>query len=989
MCVRNSKLLLRTSRCICPAPLARAAMDRARKAQGTKLVVGGVPVSFPFSAYRSQFAMMYNVVKVAAEGKHALIESPTGTGKSIALLCAALAYQQHVSLDIAAEERALLEATKIGVVDVNNHAPAVLDASAALDAFKTRAAREKALLHPGFNLNVKRAVKPDVGSTTSASARTHSSAPMMSSAPASAPDSASALVSEAEADSFRDSPSLTTKEATAASEEGDNDFAKPKRFRDATWQHNIGVRKPSACASAKGAKSVEQPENAHLPSQFDDLSKMSTGDEPEDVFDENGEPVRSRRRAPRIFYASRTHAQLTQVVGELRKSCYRPRMTILASRNEYCQHPMVRQLSGKDDKCKSFVKDSRCPLYHRAANVASEVRRGDGEPFDIEDLNKIGNEHMGCTYYASGELYKSAELILCPYNYLIDPIVREARSIYVKGDIVILDEAHNIEDHAREAGSFDSELPEIHKGMEELVEMLTAHRLGPPTGDVAVAHGQIVELLKSVARMGDSILESGKMVPDGDTEVATFQRDDLMAWMTGCGITIERLGGYKKALVTILESKDEDYEKIPNRGSSEIGAATRHQDWSQPDDDYGNDDNYDAGTQFKRRKRAHQGNARNLRAGAGYGGTLDDDEYPGSHRRQSSGSGRPFSSGVSIAGKLVCSLNFCLANPDSFVLAVQRTSSQWLSSTELHLWCLNPAIPFAALSKHARTVIVTSGTLSPIDSFAGELGVNFAVAKSLPHVVNVKTQVFASVVAFGPGAAKMDATYKGSMQFTFQDSLGQAVLDYCKVIPGGVLIFFPSYRMLKTLAERWRSTGAWAALEQIKGVVVCETNSRGEEFDEAMSSYSAGAMSDEGAVMLGVCRGKISEGMDFKDAAARGVLIVGIPYPNARAPQLLRKKEWNDFERLHSNRAELLTGSAWYDMQAFRALNQAIGRCVRHRRDYGAIILLDARFRSPYVIRQMSGWVQGAMRAGDSTHNTTMKGLTDFFANVEVHVPPE
>ena len=35
----------------------------------------------------------------------------------------------------------------------------------------------------------------------------------------------------------------------------------------------------------------------------------------------------------------------------------------------------------------------------------------------------------------------------------------------------------------------------------------------------------------------------------------------------------------------------------------------------------------------------------------------------------------------------------------------------------------------------------------------------------------------------------------------------------------------------------------------------------------------------KGAVMMGVCRGRMSEGLDFSDNAARMVIIVGIPFP--------------------------------------------------------------------------------------------------------------
>lgn len=43
--------------------------------------------------------------------------------------------------------------------------------------------------------------------------------------------------------------------------------------------------------------------------------------------------------------------------------------------------------------------------------------------------------------------------------------------------------------------------------------------------------------------------------------------------------------------------------------------------------------------------------------------------------------------------------------------------------------------------------------------------------------------------------------------------------------------------------------------------------------------------------------------------------------------------------------AEGLAGEAWYVQQASRAVNQAMGRVIRHRHDYGAIILADERFR--------------------------------------------
>jgi len=43
-------------------------------------------------------------------------------------------------------------------------------------------------------------------------------------------------------------------------------------------------------------------------------------------------------------------------------------------------------------------------------------------------------------------------------------------------------------------------------------------------------------------------------------------------------------------------------------------------------------------------------------------------------------------------------------------------------------------------------------------------------------------------------------------------------------------------------------------------------------------------------------------------------------------------------------------------MPCRRALNQAVGRCIRHRLDYGAIVLVDERFGQPRFQGQLSRW---------------------------------
>ena len=45
-----------------------------------------------------------------------------------------------------------------------------------------------------------------------------------------------------------------------------------------------------------------------------------------------------------------------------------------------------------------------------------------------------------------------------------------------------------------------------------------------------------------------------------------------------------------------------------------------------------------------------------------------------------------------------------------------------------------------------------------------------------------------------------------------------------------------------------------------------------------------------GAILMGVCRGRLSEGLDFKDRKARCVIVVGIPFPSFFDPKVILKR---------------------------------------------------------------------------------------------------
>lgn len=139
----------------------------------------------------------------------------------------------------------------------------------------------------------------------------------------------------------------------------------------------------------------------------------------------------------------------------------------------------------------------------------------------------------------------------------------------------------------------------------------------------------------------------------------------------------------------------------------------------------------------------------------------------------------------------------------------------------------------------------------------------------------------------------------------------------------------------------------------------------------------------KGACFMAVCRGKVSEGLDFADINGRAVIITGLPYPPFKDPKVILKKKYLTENRTREN--ELLSGDDWYFLEASRAVNQAIGRVIRHKNDYGAILLCDTRFHNPRQKGQLSSWIQGHLREQNSSQpfGSIIGEVARFFREAE------
>ena len=128
---------------------------------------------------------------------------------------------------------------------------------------------------------------------------------------------------------------------------------------------------------------------------------------------------------------------------------------------------------------------------------------------------------------------------------------------------------------------------------------------------------------------------------------------------------------------------------------------------------------------------------------------------------------------------------------------------------------------------------------------------------------------------------------------------------------------------------------------------------------------------------MAVCRGKVAEGLDFADNNGRAVLVTGLPYPPFKDARVELKRQFLD-DQLKIKKGGNMTGQKWYQLEAFRATNQAVGRVIRHSRDYGAVIFLDNRFGDVVARNCLSKWLQPHFTKYPSL-GPAIKNLAAFF----------
>uniref|UniRef100_A0A8C9TGD9 DEAD/H (Asp-Glu-Ala-Asp/His) box helicase 11 n=1 Tax=Scleropages formosus TaxID=113540 RepID=A0A8C9TGD9_SCLFO len=831
---------------------------------------------FPFEPYTIQKEFMEALYRTLEDSKIGIFESPTGTGKSLSLICGALTWLQDF------EERKKQEAARL----LENRADTVAEHPA-----------EKKLT-PGQD-----------GSSSSE------------------PDWITAFVQKKAERDLVDKLKVASHESQYQSR---NALAVRGHDEDEEARQLLELSKE--CAEEEQGAGLEDGEEELLVAEYesDDDTKpknrwvscrMGAGvDEP----------------APdipciQIYYCSRTHSQLAQFVHEVQKSPFAENISLvsLGSRQNLCINEEVRRLGSVqliNDRCMEMQKNKHekssggepkrrrskpkavCPFYRHEAlqglrdEALVKVR-------DIEQLVALGHETKGCPYYGGRLAVPAAQLVVLPYQTLLHEATRRASGIRLKDQVVIIDEAHNLTDTITCIHSSEVTGAQLCCAHSQLSQYVGRYRNRLKAKNLMYLK-QILFVVEGLVR----VLGGGKNIPQGHnfflfagTEMLTINNFLFKAQIDN--INLFKLFGF--------------VEKYQGNGVK-VSLSSKE-------------------------NRRTEGLSHFLQS------------LQTSHCISCSLMASPM---MQVEGFLFALTN---ANKDGR-LVIQRHGT--LAQCSLKFLLLNPAVHFAPVLKECRAVIIAGGTMQPVADFKEQLLLSAGVAVDritefcCGHVIPPEN-ILPIVLCNGPSGQELEFTFQNRETPQMMDEMGRVLANLMNVVPGGVVCFFPSYEYERRALAHWESTGILARLAAKKKIF--QEPKKASQVEQVLTEYSrciqncrqvGGALS--GALLFSVVGGKMSEGINFSDDLGRCVVMVGMPYPNIKSPELQEKMAYLDKHMPQVGRQS--PGKALVENLCMKAVNQSIGRAIRHRGDYASILLLDRRYSRPTTLHKLPEWIRRSTR---------------------------
>ncbi|XP_044137341.1 ATP-dependent DNA helicase DDX11 [Bufo gargarizans] len=870
---------------------------------------GPVKFPFPFEPYPIQEQFMTELYQVLETGKVGIFESPTGTGKSLSLICGSLSWLRDFE-----EKKRQEEAQALGAETKEKNEGKKTDGCTPAEAGSmTEPDWVTQFLQKKEELDTKNKIKED---------------------------HLRRKKREEKLEQMRHNKHL--KFASKRKREEDDETIRLLRLSQ------------QILSPGEEGPALEQGEEELVLAEYesDEETKKGVVLDDEDDFEEE--------HVTKIYYCSRTHSQLSQFVHELQKSPFgqETRLVSLGSRQNMCVNEEVRRLATVqliNDRCMEMQKnkhdrkdeEQEAKKKKRESRVTCSFYAFDQmqllrdeilvEVKDIEQLVSQAREVKACPYYASRYAIPAAQLVVLPYQMLLHGSTRWASGIKLKDQVVIIDEAHNLIDTI--TGMYSSQVTgaQLCQAHSQLVQYMERYRSRLKAKNLMYIKQILFLLEKFVGALGGNVKQNPNFQKVSQQGTTLKSINDFLFYSQVDNINLFKVQRY--CMKSMISRKLFGFtEKF--RGTAIINPVKE-------------------GPKTGGLQQFLQ-NINNKNQGEGVADGLQEVSENG-HMRSAS----PL---MQIESFVFALTN---ANQDGRVLVqLQGTVAQ----SSLKFLMLNPAVHFIEVLKDCRSVIIAGGTMQPVSDFKQQLLIaaglhpDRIVEFSCGHVIPPEN-ILPIVLCSGPTNQQLEFTYEKRGLADMMDETGRILANLCNVVPGGLVCFFPSYDYEKLILDHWEKTGMLKRLAVKKKIF--QEPRKASQLDQVLSEYSrciklsgqsVGPLT--GALLFSVVGGKMSEGINFSDDLGRCVVMVGMPYPNIRSPELQEKMAYLDHTLPKTNGVS--AGKVLIENLCMKAVNQSIGRAIRHRGDYASIVLLDHRYSRPTVLGKLPQWIRSSTEVKQS-----------------------
>nr|XP_027198032.1 general transcription and DNA repair factor IIH helicase subunit XPD-like [Dermatophagoides pteronyssinus] len=269
----------------------------------------------------------------------------------------------------------------------------------------------------------------------------------------------------------------------------------------------------------------------------------------------------------------------------------------------------------------------------------------------------------------------------------------------------------------------------------------------------------------------------------------------------------------------------------------------------------------------------------------------------------------------------------------------------------IRLACLDSSICMRSVTKRFSSIVLTSGTISPLHLYSRILDFSPIIMQSFQMSLD-RECICPLIVGKGDNGVHLSSRFELREDASVIQQYGELVARLCQVVPDGVVLFFTSYAYMAVVLLQWYNTGYTKEIMKYK-LIFMETKDSAAS-SVALENYRRCCDIGRGAVFMSIARGKVAEGIDFDRHYGRAVVLIGVPYQYTlshvlKARLLFLKKHFQ------------LEEGEFLSFDAMRQASQCLGRVIRNKADYGLMVLADYRYAKPDKLNKFPEWVVSAI----------------------------